>query len=93
MLSTDHDLYIPESQYQVVGTSNRGEKKLYHVGYRYGEPIFCVAESPDKIVPSFAITIHHLLTFNPMGWNLDVEKINSLYLQQQTVLNNPPTSE
>jgi len=85
--------YIPASQYQVVGTLEGSTRKLYHVGYRDGQPIFCVAVSPDKIVPSKAITIGQLLTFNPMGWELDEAKIAGLSQQPQPGFDKPITSD
>jgi len=77
MFRNDNNQYIPASEYQVVGSCG-STRKLYHVGYRDDEPIFCVAKSPDQIVLSYPITIGQLLKFNPMDWDLDEEKIISL---------------
>ena len=73
---------IESSNFKVVGKMG-DVSVLVHVGFSdNGEPIFNVAPTLKDAKPDPAIRLGQLLTFNPEGWDLDEQAIETLQASQ-----------
>jgi len=57
--------------YEIVGTMDGSPMKLFFVGFDpANNPLFAVADMPEKVNPDIGARLGQILAFNPEGWIL-----------------------